>query len=79
MCAALEMLGLFFAEAPMIVFVHTEGVDGELREDSQIFAAQYITADSMEYMLLSNYLHAWEGYQSFSDYMTGEFELAPEQ
>jgi hypothetical protein len=69
---------ILYPEVPMMVFVYVDGVDGALSETSEIFGAQYITADYMAYMTESSYLHAWEGYQSFDYYMDGDFELTPE-
>ena len=58
------------------VFVAGEE-DGVLSETSEIISVEYLSTERLDSVLTSTPMHAWEGYQSYSTYMGGEFELTP--
>ena len=71
------VVSLFYPEQQMVIYVFTEGADTSLTEDSEVIGFGYFSSSRMEVLLLTNELHAWEGYDTITNYMTGELEVTP--
>jgi hypothetical protein len=72
------IMNLIYPEVPMVVYAFVAGpTEGQLSESSEIIGVLYMTQHDMDLLLQTNDLHAWEGYQGFSDYEEGEFEVTP--
>lgn len=72
------IMNLFYVDVPMVLYVFLPGTEeGELTEDSEIIGTLYITPDDINEILETNNLHVWEGYQSYTAYEEGEFEVTP--
>lgn len=73
-------VSLYFPDHLVNVSVFVAGEeDGVLSENSEIIGVEYLSTDRMNEVLTTTPLHAWEGYQSYREYMDGEFELMPEE
>lgn len=72
------IINLVYPEIPMIIFAFVAGAaEGELSEDSEIIGSLYTTPENMELFLVTNNLHLWEGYQTYTAYDEGDFEITP--
>ena len=72
------IMNLIYPEVPMVVYAFVAGpTEGQLSESSEIIGVLYMTQHDMDLLLQTNELHGWEGYQGFSDYEEGEFEVTP--
>jgi hypothetical protein len=71
------MFSLFYDEIPMLIYVFVAGESGSISPDSEIIGFAYLTSDLMTELLSTSELHAWEGMQSYHDYMDSAFELTP--
>lgn len=71
------MFSLFYDDIPMLVYVFVAGENGTISVESEIIGFAYLTTELMTELLETSQLHAWEGLQSYRDYMNGEFELTP--
>jgi protein-disulfide isomerase len=70
---------LYFPESLLAVTVFVAGEEeGVISETSEIIGVELLTTESIERILTGAFLHAWEGYQTYSAYMDSEFELIPE-
>jgi hypothetical protein len=69
---------LVYPEQLMVVYIFVEGVAaGEVKPGSEIIGALYMLESEMELLAQTTELHEWEGYQLFSAYLEGEFEVTP--
>ena len=68
---------LFYPEDQMLIYSFIAGENGELSEASEVIGFAYFALDRMELLMQTNDLHEWEGYQSYSAYMGGDFEVTP--
>lgn len=73
------LFSLFYQDIPMLLYVFIAGESGELSATSEVVGFAYMTDDTMQLLIDSADpgLHAWDGYQSFTTYMDGEFEVTP--
>ncbi|MEQ8672786.1 MAG: hypothetical protein RLP44_26905 [Aggregatilineales bacterium] len=68
---------LFYPENLMLIYVFINGEAGEVSATSEIVGFAYFTQSRMELLTLTNDLHEWQGYQSYTAYMDSEFEVTP--
>lgn len=66
------IVNLVFPEIPIIVLAFAPGEQGSLSETSEIIGVFYTTPADMELFVNTQYLHNWEGYQSFATYRQAE-------
>lgn len=71
------VFSLFYPDVPMLIYVFVAGEQGELSDASEVIGFGYFAPARMELLLTATSLHTWTGYQSFADYMNGEFEVTP--
>jgi len=72
------IMNLIYPEVPMVVYAFVAGpTEGQLSDSSEIIGVLYMTQHDMDLLLQTNDLHSWDGYQGFSDYEDGEFEVTP--
>lgn len=71
------VFSLFYPELQMVVYVFAEGNDVSLSEASETIGFGYFSPSRMELLALTNDLHIWEGYNTMSHYMDGDFEVTP--
>lgn len=72
------IISVVYPDVPMVLYVFIEGAEvGTLSETSEIIGVLYLTEAEMENLINTTSLHAWEGYQSYQDYDSGEFEVTP--
>jgi len=71
------VMNLIFPELSTVVYAFVPGTQGSLTEDSEIVGILLMKPEDMDLLLKTNDLHAWEGYQSYTDYESGEFEVTP--
>lgn len=71
------VFSLFYPDVSMMLYVFVEGENGALSETSEVIGFGYFAPDRMDLMLLTNELHAWEGYQTYRAYMDSAFEVTP--
>ncbi|GAB4518759.1 MAG: hypothetical protein OHK0046_26800 [Anaerolineae bacterium] len=71
------LFSLFYTDVPMILYVFVAGESGAISETSEIVGFAYATPEDMQLIVDTNNLHAWEGYQGYSAYIDGEFEVTP--
>ncbi len=71
------VFSLFYPDTNMLIYAFIEGETGALSETSEIIGFGYFSAERMEVLLLTNDLHVWDGYQTYSTYMDSEFEITP--
>lgn len=71
------VFSLFYPDLNMLIYAFVAGESGELTEASEVIGFGYFSDARMELLLLTNDLHAWEGYQSYGAYMESEFEVTP--
>jgi protein-disulfide isomerase len=69
------ILTLFYPAAQTIINVVVEGPDGQLTEDTPIFAALYTSQTIIETIIASAPMDNWKGLLTFNDYMDGEFDV----
>lgn len=68
-------LALIFPDVPMILYAFVAGAEkGEISASSEIIGAIYMTTVDMDRIITGNDLYNWEGYQSFADYVDGEYD-----
>jgi hypothetical protein len=68
-------LALIYPDTPMILYAFVAGAEkGELTASSEIIGAIYMTTDDVDRIIASNDLYEWGGYQSFADYVDGEYD-----
>lgn len=68
---------LFYPEYLMLIYVFVDGEAGEISATSEIIGFAYFSQSRMELLTLTNDLHEWEGYQSYTAYMNSEYEVTP--
>lgn len=68
---------LFYPDQQMLIYAFIAGEEGEISATSEIIGFAYFSADRMSLLTQTNDLHTWEGYQSYSAYMDGDFEVTP--
>ena len=71
------VMNLIYPEQAMVIYAFVPGTEGSITEDSEIVGILYMTPEDMDLLIQTNDLHAWEGYQSYTDYQSGEFEVTP--
>lgn len=71
------VMNLIFPELSTVVYAFVPGTQGSLTEDSEIVGILLMKPEDMDLLLKTNDLHAWEGFQSYSYYESGEFEVTP--
>ncbi len=72
------IISLVYPDVPMVIYVFVAGAEtGELSASSEIIGALYFTPAEMELLLQTTDLHAWDGYKSYQEYNSGEFEVTP--
>jgi protein-disulfide isomerase len=69
---------LFFREVPMLVYVFVAGELGELSQGSEVIGVAYLTPRLIEDIISQSELFAWQGYQSFIDYVESDLAVTPE-
>jgi hypothetical protein len=69
---------LFYPEKQLVVYAFVAGVaEGEITEDSEVFAALYLTEDDMAEVLQTSNLHDWLGYDTYAAYAARPFNVTP--
>ena len=71
------IFSLFYPDVPMMVYVFVAGESGALGGSNEVVGFAYTTSELMTLLLDTSELHAWEGFQSYSDYMGGALEVTP--
>jgi hypothetical protein len=72
------IISLVYPDVPMVIYVFVAGAEeGELGDSSEIIGVLYFTPSEMELLLQTTDLHAWDGYKSYKEYNTSEFEVTP--
>lgn len=71
------IMNVLYPDLPLVVYAFVEGTSGTLSETSEIIGILYLKPSDMELLLQTSNLHAWEGYQSYQAYESGEFEVTP--
>jgi hypothetical protein len=71
------VMNLIFPELSTVIYAFVPGTQGSLTADSEIVGILLMKPEDMDLLLKTNDLHAWEGYQSYTDYESGEFEVTP--
>jgi len=69
------VINLVYPEIQTVIYAFVEGEQGALSASSEIIGMLLTTTADMELLLLTSNLHTWEGYQTFNDYMGGDFEV----
>jgi hypothetical protein len=72
------VMNLIFPEKSLVIYAFVPGTTGALSEDSEIVGVLYLTPSDMDLLIKTSSLHTWEGYKSYTDYDTSEFEVTPE-
>jgi hypothetical protein len=72
------VMNLIFPEKSLVIYAFVPGTTGALSEDSEIVGVLYLTPSDMDLLIKTSSLHTWDGYQSYTDYDTIEFEVTPE-
>lgn len=68
---------LFYPDQQTLLYVFVAGESGALSETSELIGFAYFSENRMELLTLTNDLHEWEGYQSYTAYMESDFEITP--
>jgi hypothetical protein len=72
------IISLVYPELPMVVYAFVAGPEtGELSASSEIIGVLYFVQEDMDLLVQTTELHAWEGYQSYIEYVEGELEVTP--
>lgn len=72
------IMSLVYPDVPMVIYVFIEGAEtGELSRASEVIGALYFVEEDMAQLLQTTDLHEWDGFQSYSVYAEGEFEITP--
>lgn len=69
------VFSLFYPDLDMLIYTFVAGEAGALSETSEVIGFGYFSPERMDLLLLTNDLHAWEGYQSYDAYMSTDFEV----
>lgn len=69
---------LFYPEKNLVVYAFVAGVaEGQITENSEVFAALYLTEDDMAEVLQTSNLHDWLGYDTYAAYAARPFNVTP--
>ncbi len=71
------IVNLIFPDIQTVVYAFVAGPNASLNPDSEIIGVLYITPEDMELLLVTNNLHAWEGYEPFATYASEDFDVTP--
>jgi len=72
------IISLVYPDVPMVIYVFVAGAEsGELSDSSEIIGALYFTQTEMELLLQTTDLYAWDGYKSYQEYNSSEFDVTP--
>ncbi len=72
-------LAMYYPEQQTVVYAFVEGREnGVLSEQSPIFAVLHVRADDMDEVIAGSGLYVWEGYQAYSAYIDGSYDVTPE-
>ncbi len=72
------VMSLIYQDAPMIIYVYVAGMEeGELNAGSELIGSLYLAPNSVDLLLQTTELHAWDGYGSYKFYMEGDLEITP--
>lgn len=69
---------LFFPDRGLVLYAFIEGLNGSLSEESEVFAALFLSQTDMEQVLQTSTLQAFAGYKAFADYLDDEPVLTPQ-
>jgi hypothetical protein len=72
------VMNLIFPEESLVVYAFVPGTTGALSESSEIVGILYLTPSDMDLLIKTSNLHVWDGFKSYTDYDTSEFEVTPE-
>ncbi|MDX2160158.1 MAG: hypothetical protein SF162_02425 [bacterium] len=62
------IINVVYPDVPMVLYVFVPGVEAELTGSSEIIGVLYMTREDMDLLLATSNLHAWDGYQPYSEY-----------
>lgn len=68
---------LYYPDQNTIVYAFVDGVDGNIDEDSEVFATLYVRQEDMEQVLLNSPLYDWDGFGTFRSYIDTEPDITP--
>ncbi len=66
------ILMLYYPDQNMLLSALVAGIEGQLEEASPVVAAVYATSEIFSHAFVSTPIKAWQGYQSYRDYMAAE-------
>jgi hypothetical protein len=72
------VMNLIFPEKSLVIYAFVPGTSGALSANSEIVGVLYLTPSDMDLLIKTSSLHTWDGYKSYTDYDTSEFEVTPE-
>jgi hypothetical protein len=72
------IMSVVYPDTPMVIYVFVPGAEsGALTASSEIIGVLYLTPEEMSLLLQTTELHAWQGYQSYANYVSSPFEVTP--
>ena len=70
-------LVLIYPESGFFAYAFVAGADGQLEAISPIVTVMFTTPDDLKAAISNLPLDGWQGFQSYADYMDGEFDHLP--
>lgn len=70
------LMSLIYPDLPLVIYAFVEGATtGELTPGSDIIGTIYLAESDMEQLLASTNLYEWAGYDTYANYVDGEFDV----
>jgi hypothetical protein len=71
------VMNLIYPDKSLVAYAFVPGTSGALSDSSEIVGILYLTPSDMDLLVKTSSLHAWDGYKSYEEYDTSEFEVTP--
>jgi hypothetical protein len=71
------VMNLIYPDKSLVAYAFVPGTSGALSDSSEIVGILYLTPADMDLLVKTSSLHVWDGYKSYEEYDTSEFEVTP--
>lgn len=71
------VMNLIYPDKATVLYAFVAGTEAALSQSSEVVGILYMTPEDMDLLIKTNSLHAWTGYDTYTAYDTGEYEVTP--